>query len=44
MVIFRFFRDIDGEYSENDDYDGGDALVGVYHLEYLRDNLGGASA
>ncbi len=43
MVIFRFFRDIDGEYSENDDYDGGDALVGIYHLEYLRDTLGGAS-
>jgi len=43
LVMFRFFRDIDAEYSANDDYDGGDALLGVYHLEYLRDKLGAAS-
>jgi len=40
LIIFRFFRDIDAEYSANDDYDGGDALVGIYHLEFLSCILG----
>lgn len=43
LVMFRFFRDIAAEYSANDDYDGGDALLGIYHLEYLIDKLGEAS-
>lgn len=42
LVIFRFFRDIAAEYSANDDFDGGDALLGAYHLEYLVDSLGEA--
>ena len=45
IVIFRFFRDVDGTYTgevgeaEDDDY-AGDALIGAYHLEYLSDKLG----
>jgi len=45
ITVFRFFRDVDGTYTggdgeaEDDDYTG-DALIGVYHLEYLRDSLG----
>lgn len=45
IVVFRFFRDVDGTYTggdgeaEDDDYTG-DVLIGVYHLEYLRDSLG----
>ena len=45
ITVFRFFRDVDGTYTggdgeaEDDDYTG-DVLIGVYHLEYLRDSLG----
>jgi len=45
IVLFRFFRDVDGTYTggageaEDDNYTG-DALIGEYHLEYLCDSLG----
>ncbi len=42
IIVFRFFRDVDGTYSANDDYTG-DALLGVYHLEFLSDKIGEAS-
>lgn len=34
LILFRFFRDVNGTYSANDDYTG-DAWIGIYHLEYL---------
>ena len=47
IVVFRFFRDVDDNYTGGnppyaDDYTG-DVLIGVYHLEYLIDKLGEAS-
>jgi len=44
ITAFRFFRDVDDTYTGGnppyaDDYTG-DVLIGVYHLEYLRDSLG----
>jgi len=46
ITVFRFFRDVDDTYTGGnppyaDDYTG-DVLIGVYHLEYLRDSLGSA--
>jgi hypothetical protein len=47
IVVFRFFRDVDDVYTGGnppfaDNYTG-DALIGMYHLEYLSDKLGEAS-
>lgn len=46
IILFRFYRDAT---NANDTYDNeaaavdNDAWVGIYHLEYLRENLGEAS-
>ena len=43
IILFRFFRDTSGVYGGDNDTYTGDALVGIYHLEYLINKLGSAT-
>ena len=48
VILFRFFRDVDGTYTgevdeAEDDSHTGDALIGVYHLEYMTNKIGEVS-